>query len=354
MSAEGELRAPRETAVLIGHAAAERRLAAAARSGRLPHAWLIGGPFGVGKATLAYRFARFLLAGAPAAGEGLTLPPEHPVFRRVAAGGHSDLLTLERPIDAKRQRRTGDLPIDEIRRVPPFLHLTSGEGGWRVVIVDEAERLNRNSANALLKVLEEPPERALLLLVSASPGALPPTLRSRCRRLMLDPLPEVEVLAWLDAHQPEMGAEERLALARLAQGSIGRAAQLATQGGLALYRAMVGLLEGLPRVDVARLHKLADQLAAPSAEESFDTVAALLEGWLARLVRQLAGGGPTPEIVAGEARLMQRLSAAGGLDRWIALWEKTAELFRTADSANLDRRVVILHAFASLEAAARA
>src|SRR5271165_3045369 len=172
---------PRANPLLLGHEAAEATLAAALHSGRLHHAWLLTGPAGIGKATLAFRFARRLLAGH--GGEGLQLDSTHPVFRRVAVGAHADLLTVERAFDPKRKRQRTEIVVDDVRRIGGFLHLTPAEGGWRVVVVDGADELNRNAANALLKVLEEPPPRALLLLTAAAPGRLPATIRSRTRRL---------------------------------------------------------------------------------------------------------------------------------------------------------------------------
>ncbi len=175
---------PRENPNLIGHAPAEAAIRDALQGGRLHHAWLITGPEGVGKATLAYRFARALLAGASA----LDMPASAPVFRRVAAGTHADLLTIEREWDEKKKRLKKQIAAETARMIPPFLHLTPAEGGWRVVILDGAEDLNPQSANALLKVLEEPPARAVLMLVCSAPGRLLPTIRSRCRHLALAPL----------------------------------------------------------------------------------------------------------------------------------------------------------------------
>ena len=358
---------PRANPELIGHRAAEATLLTAARSGRLPHAWLIGGPAGIGKATLAFRFARFLLSGraesggglfGDAAGDSLAIDPEDPVFRRVAAAGHADLLTVERPPADDKGKRPNDLPVDEIRKIAPFLRLTPAEGGWRVVVVDEAERMNRNSANALLKVLEEPPARAVLLLVSNRPGALLPTIRSRCRRLTLQPLPEPELLALLSRLAPQLEPDDARAVARLARGCPGRAMELVEEGGLLLYRRLIDLLETLPDLDMVAAHRMADTLAAPAADSSYRTVAGLLEGWLEGLVGAIARDAPPPEVVAGDSALGRRLTAGrrglAGLEPWLEVWEKTHRLFARADSANLDRKQVVLQAFMALEDAARA
>ena len=176
---------PRENPHLVGHELAAGALVEAWGSGRLAHAWLIAGPRGIGKATLAYRFARFVLAGGEGGGnDGLAMAPEHPVFQRAAAGGHSDLAVIERGL-GDRGRLRAEIVVDDVRKANAFLSLTAGEGGWRVVIVDAADEMNRNAANALLKRLEEPPSRVLFLLVSHAPSRMPATLRSRCRLLSL-------------------------------------------------------------------------------------------------------------------------------------------------------------------------
>lgn len=364
--------APRANPDLIGHAAAEQAMLEAATSGRLPHAWLIGGPPGIGKATLAFRFARFLLAGRAEEGGGLfgagpdslAVARDDPVFQRTASGGHADLLTIERPfvkedrdkeIEPEQKRRQREIPVDEIRRIGPFLRLTPAEGGFRIVVVDEAERMNRNAANAILKVLEEPPRRAVLLLACNNPGRLLPTIRSRCRRLDLEPLDEDAIAGWLGAHAPDLAEADRYALARLSEGSIGRAAALAREGGLDLYRRMVELIEPLPKLDMVEVHKLGDQIAAPgaAADVAWRTTTDLLQWWLARLVRAGAARRAPPEVVPGEAALIERLVGGGRLDRWIEVWEKTGRGLARADAAALDRKSVLIGIFASIEAAAR-
>jgi DNA polymerase-3 subunit delta' len=379
--ADSPVPAPRDTADLLGHAAAERQLLGAWRSGRLPHAWLIGGIPGIGKATLAYRFARFALTqgqssqgrltqggagqggglfGAPPPSESLHVDPSHPVYRRIAASGHADLLTVERPFDEKRGRFKSDIPVDEVRRIAPFLHLTAAEGGWRVVVVDGAERMNPAGQNAILKILEEPPKGALLLLVTENPGGLLPTIRSRCRKLMLEPLPETELATLLARHRPDLSEADRAALVRLSEGSIGRALDLAVAGGLDLYREMIGLLSPLPKLDLAALHGWGDRLARRGGDTAWFAATELLVWWLGRLVRARARGRLPPEIVPGEAALMERLITVphgggnGGLDRWIEVWEKVSRLFTRAESANLDRKQVVLNALLTVEAAAAA
>ena len=350
---------PRDTASLVGHEAAARILAESFAAGRLAHAWLISGPRGIGKATLAYRFARHVLGAAgpheatlfgeaeAATGKGdpLEMSSGHEVFRRVASRGHSDLLALELEFDEKRKRMRSEIIINQVRRLIPFFGKTAGEGGWRVAIIDSCDELNHSAANALLKVLEEPPHRGLLLLVAHTPGRLLPTVRSRCRKLALGPLDEQEVDDLLAAHLPEIPEADRAALARAAEGSPGRALELAANGGLGLYAEMVDLFRPLPG--------LGDRLNRKGGEAAYRSLTALFIHWLERLVRNGAGGRPGPEVIAGEHAIMEGLAARRGLEDWIEVWEKVRRLVVRAESVNLERKQVVLNIFSAVDRAAR-
>ena len=340
-AAQGSASGPRQTAELIGHERAEAALIEAWRAGRLHHAWLLHGPRGVGKATLAYRFARFLLAedesGEAAArrGDGLAIDPASPVFHRIASGGHADLLVLEPDRDAKTGVPKREIGAENARRVERFLALKPGEGRWRVVIVDTADAMNRHAANAVLKLLEEPPERVVFLLLGTSPARLLPTIRSRCRRLALQPLVPAELDRVLQAHLPGLSQEERAVLGRLAKGCPGQALDLAGRGGLELQGRLESLLEELPALDTPRLHALGDALARSGAEADFRTVGELLADWL-----------------AGHAKAAGARRAE--LETWLGLWEKVSRLFADAERYSLDRKQVLLTAFAALQHAPRA
>ncbi len=367
---DSDLPSPRKNPDLHGHEEAERALLDAFNSGRLAHAWLICGRRGVGKATLAFRFARFVLAqgNADPSGDGLFgdglvaakpetlhMDPDHPVFRRIASGGHADLLTVERGINEKTEKPRTEIVVDDVRGIGSFLGLTPAEGGWRVVVVDSADDMNRHAANAVLKILEEPSPRALLLLVSHAPGRLLPTIRSRCRRLTLKPLREDRLTALLRELRPDLDEPDAVDLARLAEGSVGRAVSLAADGGLDLYRHLLDLLDTLPSLDVPAVHALSDRLARAGAEEAYGAMTELLRGWLGRLIvfGAAPGQGDSVALTAGEKAIMERLLRAGTLDRWMEVWEKINRLLGRADGANLDRRQVVLNAFLAMENAAR-
>ena len=349
---------PRETAELVGHEAAEAAFLGAYNAQRLPHAWLLAGPAGIGKATCAYRVARFLLAqheagglfGAAAPPATLTIPPEHPVFRLVASGAHPDLLVVERAWDEKRKRLRREIVVDDARAIAAFLHLTPSQGSWRVVIVDGADEMNRNAANALLKVLEEPPKRAILLLTCESPGRLLPTIRSRCRILHMNFLSQDIVLAAIRRAMPELDAADALNLTQLAGGSIGRALILAAQDGLAVQRGLFKLLEGLPKLSGESLHAFADKLVRGEAA-GFQLLADLLPRAIAGTV--MLALGREPAASAAERVTLARLAVRRHPAQWAELWRRLGQLFAAADGIELDKKAVVLDAFFALEAAAR-
>jgi DNA polymerase III subunit delta' len=322
---------PRANPLLLGHADAEATILDAIRAGRMHHAWLITGSEGVGKATLAYRFARRLLAGRPS-GDGLALDPANPVFRRAAAGSHADLLTIERVFNEKTRRMKTQIAVEDVRKINGFMSLTPAEGGWRVVVVDGAEELNQASANALLKILEEPPPRAILLLVCSSPGRLLPTIRSRCRRLRLTPLEDDLMAQLLNQYLPQLGADERGRLITLAEGSPGRAIMLAEDEGLKIAMLVDKLLSDLPAVPVSRGYEIADFLGR--SETGFSTFMHLVRAGVAAAVRESVRGRADPD--------QQRIVALRPLDAWGEVWQGLTRLQDETERFALDKRQAIV------------
>lgn len=325
---------PRENFRLVGQGEALARIARAVRSGKAPQGLLIAGPPGIGKATLAYRIARYILKyGARADGpEDLSVPEKDPVSMQVAAGAHPGLLVLRRAVNPETGRMMNVVSVDEVRKLSGFFHLTSGAGGWRVAIVDTADDMNDAAANALLKALEEPPARSMLMLLSNQPGRLLPTIRSRCQRLNLRPLSDAEVEAELRELVPDLEDQERAHLAKLSGGSIGAALQLADGEGLALAEEAERLIENATNPDFVALYGLAEKIARQT--DGMETFGHFL-------------------VEALAARIRARAGSDAPLKRWIEVWEKLGASFARADGLHLEPRQTILSAAHAISNTAR-
>jgi DNA polymerase III subunit delta' len=326
---------PRETFSLLGQDVALGRAARALRAGRPPSAWLITGPPGIGKATLAYRIARYLLTyGASDGGpQDLSVPEDSVAARQVAAQSHPGLLVLKRAINPKTGKLMTVLAVDEIRRLGDFFGMTSGAGGWRVAIVDTADDMNDNAANALLKMLEEPPSNAMLLLLSNTPGRLLPTIRSRCQRLDLRPLDDAVLEKALAKHLMEATATERASLARLAGGSIGAALTLASGEGGALAQEADRLIDNAREPDLLALLTLGEKLFR--MRDGVEMFGDFLVQSLSDRIRAKAHRG------------------APGLERWVALLGRIEQGFGRATGLHLEPHQTVLTAARDLSHVAR-
>ncbi len=335
-----EVRPPRETAELFGHADAEQAMLASYKTGRMPHAWLIAGEPGIGKATLAYRLARFVYAHPDPAAQAvqratsLAVDAAHPVMRRVAAQAQGDLLVLERTINEQTGKLYTVIRVDDVRRTVAFFGSTPGEGGWRIAIVDAVDELQREGANALLKVLEEPPARALLLLVSHAPGRELPTIRSRCRRLLLRPLGAADVARAAAAatdRSPDDAEIKQAAAA--ADGSLGRALRLLDGSALALRQRVLDLFAQLPNPDPRALHALGESLGG-SEPQTLATFMDMVDGWLAARL-------------AGDMRDLPQMA------RLAQTWEQVNRAAAEVETYNLERKPLVFSVFGALAQAAR-
>lgn len=332
---------PRANPDLWGQELALEVLGSAVRSGRLPHGWLFAGPDGVGKATLAYRFARALLAAPHGPSPALGLAPDHPVFRQVAQAAHPDLTVLERERDPRTGRLKPEIPVAAVRAASHALHSTAAMGGYRLVVVDGAERLHRSAANALLKSLEEPPPAVVLILISPRPAQVAATLRSRCAKLALARLPDRLVVDGLTRWAPQLEHEQRAAIALLARGSLGRALALAAEDWLPLYRRLVEALAG-EVADHLALHELAVALARPAEQRGFVAPLGMVQELLGRVI---AAGSDRlgPALFAGEPAALRGLARRHPLDHWAAVWEKIGRLAAAVDGLSLDRAQALFH-----------
>ncbi|MGI6244406.1 MAG: DNA polymerase III subunit delta' [Pseudochelatococcus sp.] len=339
---------PRAQTALFGLEAAEHAFLEAFRAGRLHHAWLIGGPQGIGKATLAYRLARFLLShpdpASAAARQATTLAtdPENPAAARVAAGiaalSHPNLVVLRRAPATDKKAASTIIPVDAVRRALSLFAATAGNDGYRICIVDSVEDLNAAGANALLKVIEEPPPRALFLLVAHAPGRVLPTIRSRCRRLLLRALPAADVEKAVRSLPAPFGDTEPAVLARaaaLSGGSVRAALGLMDARTIALVERVRGLLDRLPETDAAAIHALAGEMAGREAEGDFAVLLSTTHDWIAGLIHRRAGEG------------------AAKLARFVEVWDNIARAARETQVLNLDRRPLVLTLFGELADAAR-
>jgi DNA polymerase III subunit delta' len=332
---------PRETTDLFGHREAETALLSAYRSGRIPHAWLIGGAQGIGKATLAYRMARFVLAhhdplsAAVQRAESLSVDPSDPNARRIAAEAHGGLLVLQRTANDKGVLRTV-ITVDETRETIGFFGSTAAAEGWRVCIVDTVDELNANAANALLKTLEEPPRQSLFLLVSHAPGRVLPTILSRCRRLSLRPLAKADVIHALSRASGIANNDPALIdAAEAAEGSVLRALTLLGGEAVKLHQKTASLLAALPRVDPRELHALGEALGG-SDKVALATFVDSVDRWVGARMRTEDPNADLPRL----ARLAE-------------VWEKINRAARDTAEYNLERKPLVFSVFGMLAEATR-
>lgn len=327
--------APRRRTELVGHAEAEKHLLRAYQSGRMHQGWILAGRRGIGKATLAFRLARFVLQypDGSSASEctSLFVDGKTSVARQVGSGSHVDLLVLERPWDDKQKRPKSEISVDVAREASSFFSRTAGAGGWRICVVDSADDLNSESANSLLKILEEPPPRSLFLLISHRPGALLPTIRSRCLRLDLKPLSEDQTESVVRQISGISGADEIRRAARLSGGSPGQALTLLESQGAAAFEELLQFLNMPDRLDLGRRVEIADRFSGRSAARDFEIFCDLLQSWTGEEARRRAG------------------SARGGA--LARAFQETGHSLRVTDALNLDRRQAVLDALDILESA---
>ncbi|WP_298256833.1 DNA polymerase III subunit delta' [uncultured Litoreibacter sp.] len=342
---------PRETTALIGQQVAEEAFLEAFTGDRLHHAWMITGPRGVGKATLAWKLAKFLLAnppvdpndmfGAPPAPTSLEIDQSHPIATRMAAGSEPGLFVLKRPYDADKKKFKQQITVDEVRKLKGFFSLSATEGGRRIVIVDAADDMNVSAANALLKVLEEPPADALLFLISHQPSRLLPTIRSRCRELRCVTMNAQDMAAALTATGADVGGHGP-ALAELSGGSVGESLRMLNLGGLEVYADLVALAATFPKLDRTMMVALGEKAAARGQEARYELMLRLTDVLLSRLARAGLGLAQT-EAAAGELAMLARLSPDANASRaWAAVSANISSRAQHGRAVNLDPSALVI------------
>lgn len=351
---------PRMTPVIFGQQAAEDTVLTALNEGRRHHAWLLTGPRGVGKASFAWRMARYLRTEEDDAGPGLfgeaappgslDVSPDHPVAHRMAALADPGTLLIRRAWDHDRKRLKAQITVEEVRKLNSFFGLSATDGGARVVIVDSADEMNPSAANALLKVLEEPPAKAVLLLTSHQPARLLPTIRSRCRTLRFAPLGPQDLTAALA--QAGIDAPDAPALAELAGGSAGDALRLITGDGLAIYGDLVKLLGTAPQMDRQAARAFAEAASARGAETRLALSIDLFNLALVRLARAAAGHSPAVDAARGESEALARLSRTSAR-RWAEVQQALSQRLGHGLAVNVDPSSLIVDALLQVNEAAR-
>lgn len=342
-----EVPQPRNNLFLTGHEEAEQLFLNAWKAGVLHHSWLIAGPEGIGKATFAYRIARFLLSAEESRRmdyKSLNVAENNPVYRLVANDSHPDLKSIERDfIESDKKKiikaiRDGEaldeeqlqdlkkssvIKVDEVRTINEFLSKKSFDGNWRIVIVDSVDDLNTAGANAVLKVLEEPPEKSLLLLISHNPNQLLPTIKSRCAKINLQPLAETAVASLLRRYAPELSEAAVSGIAKISSGSIGQALNYARNDGLSLYQNLEKVFYAGKNFDLEKALILSDNAAGD------EMVWNLTERLVLKFLSDYAKGGENIRLI-GEA------------------WEKCLKIFHETEALNMDKRQAMLNIISTI------
>ena len=358
--AEAGFSSSSETPSCTGHEDVEKILLGLVNSGAMPHALILAGPEGIGKSIMAYRLARYLLKHGAGGGEpdslfggdevlaatSLDVAEDDPVFRKVASGGHPDFMAVSRAEDERKGGLKELLDIETIRKITPFLRMTASEGGWRVVLVDDADRMNRNAQNALLKILEEPPANTVLLLVTHRTGALIPTIRSRCRVVHFKPLETETLEELLKPAFPSLNRTDLKIIGAMAEGSLGRAIQLVEEGGMDALRDVISLLESWPEWNWTSIHQMSDRLGRQAGEYKGFVFA--LCWLLENLTRDKARGVyETAELL--EAAKLKAFQDHFSLGQLSGFCETVGQHFEQAERSNLDKKQAVLGVFSVFE-----
>ncbi|MCB9995677.1 MAG: DNA polymerase III subunit delta' [Rhodospirillales bacterium] len=352
------LQPPRQMSECRGHDRAEKSLLEMIDKDCLPHALIFSGPKGIGKSTMAFRLARYLLKnghGDSADGglfgddlpkeavTSLAINPDDPIFWKVASGGHPDLLTIERLFDEKKGRFKDTVEVNEIRRITPFMRMTASQGGWRIVIVDDADTMNRNAQNAILKILEEPPPNALLILVCHRLGAMIPTIRSRARVVPFNALEHDDFVSLVGKEHGTLPQSDMDVLYNISGGSVGQGLHIADEGGLEAVEKITALLYGWPHWQWSQIHILAENLGRKGQEDSLQAFQDVLMWMVNSLLRAKARNEVPQSPLNNDAT--QKLLAHYSLQQWIEITSQLQEHFDMVTGASLDKRHAVIGAF---------
>ncbi|MEQ1789145.1 MAG: DNA polymerase III subunit delta' [Rickettsiales bacterium] len=338
---------PRTNTKLFGHEKAEAMLLHEFLVGKLAHGLIFSGARGIGKATLAYRFARFLLSGR----NDMNLPPEDPIFHRIVANSHSDLLVIELTYDHKKEEFANEISVEQSRTIAQTLSLTPAEGQWRVVIIDSANNLNNNSANAILKILEEPPPQTILMLIAHNAGKLLPTIRSRCRIISLKPLSQEDFSCAMRLVEPEIDSQELVELGVISANSVGIALELREQGAITRYNEILELFASASHIDNKRTLKFCEQIGTGKKSHGNWQLFTHITLCILERVTKRASGAYIAPTSAEEGALLDKMATIHSAEIWAEKWQEASNQFSLAKSLHLDYKQVALTFFHSLASA---
>jgi DNA polymerase III subunit delta' len=345
---------PRESDLFLSHTEIEKRFLQLMKAGKMPHGMIFRGAKGIGKATFAYRLARFLFkyggqvsadaglfgeATPPVWPDNMDVPRDDPVFRRVASGGHPDFIALEPAEDKK------GLDVDQVRALIPLLRRTASDGGWRVVIIDDADTMNRNAQNALLKILEEPPANTALILIANNTSAFLPTVRSRCRMFDFKPLDQDAFTRLLQRHNPAMMTEEINQLYDMCAGSVGAAIHFHDTDGLSLFMEWETFVSTYPSFNYEVIHSFCNKFTSGGQDQSWQIFQRNVIWAVETLALIKARGQSIPTILQPLVGFMEQCP----LDRLMKICDDLKAHFAQAEYGNLDKRQVVLESFMLME-----
>ncbi|AFX99110.1 ATPase involved in DNA replication [Candidatus Endolissoclinum faulkneri L2] len=348
---------PSASTELLGHEKAEGELVEAYNSGRMPHAWLFFGPTGIGKETLAFRLAKFILSQegnklhqplSCSLFKSLTINPKCQAALQVSSESHPDLKILR--CKSNEQGRTNSIiRINDIRSFKSSLHLKSSSGGWRVIIIDEAEKMNTNAANAILKLIEEPPEKTLVIIITNSLNAILPTIKSRCRKLMLRPLNDNFVASLITKVYPYLSDKDMNIILRLVEGSPGKALTFLEAGGAVIYRDIINILSKIPKISGEEVHALAENWCKRklnnSNQDIFHIVTYMLLRWIERAILAANQSPDIQEIIPGDLEAGRIYVSCIGLESAFYRRDAIYRLIQLENALMLDRKQLIIEAF---------
>lgn len=354
-----KLQEPKAMTFCLGHEEQENLFIDLFQKNSLPHAMIFSGNQGIGKTTMAFRLARFLLKNGKVednqdslfGGEdiqpdisSLDVAADDPVFARIVSGGHADLLHIHRAFDTAKGKQDATLKVDALRKIEPFLRKTASEGGWRIVLVEDADTMNRSAQNAILKILEEPPANVLIMLVAHRPGMLIPTIRSRARVINFDPLSQDNMKDLLSRQGHYLSIEDMTTLSSLSEGSIGQALRYVEEGGLQTLSQILEYLETAPNWNWARLHELSSSLSSPAQDKEYRMFVDLMQWVFTQMLRTKARGGTDlPPALKGAG--VSYFMVETPLERLITISDNLKKHFERVDFSNLDRRDAIRSCF---------